>query len=217
MLIRGQTPIRVDPWLALPVFIRGRDRAYYALVDTFHFSTRLSDAIGPLRSGTAFVLGAFVIALGPRLLATYAPPAQRSSATEVSDTDGHPLNPFEPAGAASVIFFVATDCPISNSYAPEIQRVCREYATARCGLLADVRGRGHWRRRAAARRRGAQASAGVSIHGHSRGDRPFAGDRETRQGDGDAAGRGDRSMPARSGIAAESTTSMRRLGSRGSR
>ena len=91
-------------------------------------------------SGTASILGALVIALGPRALATYAsPPAQRSSSTEISDIDGHPLNPFAPAGAASVAFFVATDCPISNSYAPEIQRICKDYAArdVGCSLIYE--------------------------------------------------------------------------------
>jgi AhpC/TSA family protein len=46
---------------------------------------------------------------------------------QVLDVTGRPLSPFQPAGAANVIFFIATDCPISNSYAPEIRRVCREY------------------------------------------------------------------------------------------
>ena len=41
--------------------------------------------------------------------------------------DGRTLAPFESAGPASVLFFVATDCPVSNSYAPEIQRICRDY------------------------------------------------------------------------------------------
>jgi len=52
---------------------------------------------------------------------------------------GRPLNPFEPAGAANVMFFIATDCPISNSYAPEIQRVCREYAprSVGCSLIYE--------------------------------------------------------------------------------
>jgi hypothetical protein len=36
---------------------------------------------------------------------------------------------FAPKGAASAIFFIATDCPISNWYAPTIQQVCREYAS----------------------------------------------------------------------------------------
>jgi hypothetical protein len=46
----------------------------------------------------------------------------------IAGIDGRALKPFEPAGAANVIVFVATDCPISNGYAPEIQRVCRDYA-----------------------------------------------------------------------------------------
>lgn len=45
----------------------------------------------------------------------------------ILDTDGLPHDPFRPDGAANVIVFVATDCPISNSYAPEIQRICRDY------------------------------------------------------------------------------------------
>ena len=32
------------------------------------------------------------------------------------------------AGATKVLFFISSDCPVSNSYAPEIQRLCAEYA-----------------------------------------------------------------------------------------
>src|SRR5262245_42861345 len=46
---------------------------------------------------------------------------------QVRDLDGHRLTPFDPTGKAQVIVFVASDCPISNAYAPEIQRVCRTY------------------------------------------------------------------------------------------
>lgn len=58
---------------------------------------------------------------------------------QILDLDGRPLDPFAPAGAANVIFFVATDCPISNSYAPEIQRVCREYGPrgVGCSLIYE--------------------------------------------------------------------------------
>lgn len=31
------------------------------------------------------------------------------------------------AGKTNVLFFISSDCPISNSYAPEIQRLCSEY------------------------------------------------------------------------------------------
>jgi hypothetical protein len=42
--------------------------------------------------------------------------------------NGEPLALFAPKGKASAMFFVATDCPISNWYAPTIQQVCRDYA-----------------------------------------------------------------------------------------
>jgi hypothetical protein len=47
---------------------------------------------------------------------------------QTRDVNGRPLAPFAPAGRANVILFVQTDCPISNSYAPEIQRICKAYA-----------------------------------------------------------------------------------------
>jgi hypothetical protein len=58
---------------------------------------------------------------------------------QILDVDGRRLNPFEPSGTANVIFFVATDCPISNSYAPEIQRVCRDYGPrgVACSLMYE--------------------------------------------------------------------------------
>ena len=46
---------------------------------------------------------------------------------QIRDINGQWLSPFKPAGLASVLFFVSTDCPVSNSYAPEIQRICNEY------------------------------------------------------------------------------------------
>src|SRR4029453_13587004 len=32
-----------------------------------------------------------------------------------------------PQDHLDLLFFLSTDCPISNRYAPEIERVCREY------------------------------------------------------------------------------------------
>jgi thiol-disulfide isomerase/thioredoxin len=65
--------------------------------------------------------------------------AARGAAVQIPDIDGRTLTPFEPAGAAHVIFFIATDCPVSNSYAPEIQRVCREYGPrgVGCALMYE--------------------------------------------------------------------------------
>jgi thiol-disulfide isomerase/thioredoxin len=59
----------------------------------------------------------------------------RGADVQISAVDGRMLSPFEPAGTANVIFFVATDCPISNSYAPEIQRVCRDYGSRGVGCF----------------------------------------------------------------------------------
>jgi hypothetical protein len=52
-----------------------------------------------------------------------------AASAQTRDVNGRPLAAFSPAGKANVIFFVQTDCPISNSYAPEIQRVCKAYAS----------------------------------------------------------------------------------------
>ena len=61
---------------------------------------------------------------------------------QTRDIDGRPLTPFAPAAKANVIVFVQSDCPISNSYAPEIQRICKVYAAhgVSCSLAyEDVR------------------------------------------------------------------------------
>ena len=50
-------------------------------------------------------------------------------AGQTRDIDGRTITPFAPAGTAHVLFFVASDCPVSNSYAPDIQRICKVYAS----------------------------------------------------------------------------------------
>jgi len=58
---------------------------------------------------------------------------------QLRDLNGRVIAPFTPSGPASVVFFVATDCPVSNSYAPEIQRVCRDYGPrgVECALIYE--------------------------------------------------------------------------------
>jgi hypothetical protein len=51
-----------------------------------------------------------------------------SDGLQVRGVDGRAFALFAPQGPASAIFFIATDCPISNWYAPTIQQVCRDYA-----------------------------------------------------------------------------------------
>ena len=49
------------------------------------------------------------------------------------DINGTPRDLLKPEGTASVLFFITTDCPISNSYAPEVQRSCADYAPRKVG------------------------------------------------------------------------------------
>jgi thiol-disulfide isomerase/thioredoxin len=65
--------------------------------------------------------------------------SDRGRSVRMHDIDGRALTPFAPARRASIVFFVATDCPVSNSYAPVIQRVCREYGPrgVECSLIYE--------------------------------------------------------------------------------
>jgi hypothetical protein len=51
-----------------------------------------------------------------------------SDGLQVRGVDGRAFALFAPKGQASAIFFIATDCPISNWYAPTIQQVCADVA-----------------------------------------------------------------------------------------
>ncbi len=68
------------------------------------------------------------IGIDPKKL---VPPARKSEAREpsVQNLHGEKVRPLDVDGAkASVLFFLAPDCPISNSYAPEINAIVRENA-----------------------------------------------------------------------------------------
>jgi hypothetical protein len=45
----------------------------------------------------------------------------------IRDIDGRMRAPWAPARTASLLVFTSSDCPISNSYAPEIASICRAY------------------------------------------------------------------------------------------
>lgn len=52
----------------------------------------------------------------------------QNGSLSIKDTQGRDHSPFNLDGAtASVLFFLTQDCPISNRYAPEIQRIARDY------------------------------------------------------------------------------------------
>jgi hypothetical protein len=54
--------------------------------------------------------------------------AAASDPLQFRGVNGEALALFAPKGKVSAMFFVASDCPISNWYAPTIQQVCRDYA-----------------------------------------------------------------------------------------
>jgi hypothetical protein len=45
------------------------------------------------------------------------------------DLAGKPVDPFASHAPAQVFLFVRTDCPITNRYAPELQRLAHEFAS----------------------------------------------------------------------------------------
>src|SRR4029450_8058662 len=62
-----------------------------------------------------------------------------AASLEITGVRGDRLRPLEPSGPANVLVFTATDCPVSNGYASEIQRVCSAYAGrgVRCLLVYE--------------------------------------------------------------------------------
>ena len=51
---------------------------------------------------------------------------------ELADVQGQKHQPLVDKGQnATVLFFIGHDCPISNTYAPEINRICAQYETNR--------------------------------------------------------------------------------------
>jgi hypothetical protein len=80
-----------------------------------------------IRRGDKIDLQRFGIELKPvrRSQASPAPPAARP--LTVSDLDGKQVQPLEVGAAkASVLVFLTPDCPIANSYAPEINALVKE-------------------------------------------------------------------------------------------
>jgi hypothetical protein len=68
-----------------------------------------------------------------------APPASMPfGPVAAKDIDGRSWTLFAPAAhQLDLLFFVAADCPISNRYAPEIARICRDYSSrgVRCFMV----------------------------------------------------------------------------------
>lgn len=75
---------------------------------------------------------AFLLSLGIVWLASCAsgPNTQPSPRLALFDMKGLVVNPFHQTQAKAIVFlFVRIDCPISNRYAPEIERLAGKYGT----------------------------------------------------------------------------------------
>lgn len=60
---------------------------------------------------------------------TEKPPGSGSTGWGVRDLNNNSVDPFRSSGSkATVLIFVRTDCPISNRYAPEMERLFKKYS-----------------------------------------------------------------------------------------
>ena len=69
-------------------------------------------------------------------------PAACAGKIEVQDAKGAKVQPLEGKDRkATVFFFITNDCPISNGYAPEIQRICKAYRSEERRVGKECRSR----------------------------------------------------------------------------
>ena len=83
-----------------------------------------------------------LFSFGVIAITTIAGLVLRAQSAPIRDVDGRAVDLFRPAGKANVLLFVSSDCPVSNGYAPEIQRICasssRDKGTACTLVYEDV-------------------------------------------------------------------------------
>jgi hypothetical protein len=76
----------------------------------------------------ALRLACFTFLFCAQLFIPVAVTAQSARERLAETLDGRLIDPIESSGArTTVLLFVRTDCPISNRYAPEIQRLSRQF------------------------------------------------------------------------------------------
>jgi len=96
----------------------------------------LFEGAGFARSHTTALRSLIILAMLALTLPASQVPSAISSSTIVSDTDGHRLNLFNPDVKAAVLFFVTNNCPITNNYAPEINRIVADYEGRKIAFYA---------------------------------------------------------------------------------
>ena len=93
----------------------------------------------------------FLLVVGSLSLAAFG---AETETVCLKDVKGGKVAPLEGKGQrATVLFFITNDCPIANTYAPEIERIYRAYAPKKFALylvyvdpdLSATQARQHWR------------------------------------------------------------------------
>ena len=97
-------------------------------------SSRAHSLARPIRPRPAWALVALLLAgggicKGPPLMAAAAGAATLTTTNTAFNLSGQPFDPFAArADDVVVLIFVGVDCPISNRYAPEVRRLCEQFA-----------------------------------------------------------------------------------------
>ena len=84
----------------------------------------------PARVATGLVLAALLAGIGGATRLVAAGPAAAATGLTLRDPDGRLVDPFLAAenSTAIVFLFASVDCPVSNRYAPEVQRLHAAFA-----------------------------------------------------------------------------------------
>jgi hypothetical protein len=86
-----------------------------------------------LVSGGVLILAICALTLSLRPLRASG---QTSAPVTVKDIDGHSFSLFGSDTRATVLLFVTIDCPITNSYVPEMNRIVAQYRSEKIAFFA---------------------------------------------------------------------------------
>jgi peroxiredoxin len=101
-----------------------------------HLATGAPPAGNRSTASRSFIILAILILALALPCGASQPPSAAASWTRVRDIDGHQLNLFGQDTKAVVLFFVTNNCPITNSYAPEINRIVADYEARKIAFYA---------------------------------------------------------------------------------
>jgi thiol-disulfide isomerase/thioredoxin len=81
------------------------------------------------------------VTLALAIIATTELAPRTATASAVATLDGRSIDPFAGDARATVLIFIHPDCPVSNRYAPELNRLHEDYAARDVRLFAVYPGR----------------------------------------------------------------------------